>query len=1070
MTTYRGDVMRRALSIMLMALILGLSFSAAVSQSFVLAETQEDEVYEDFWNILNKEAELIVKLNSTINANKTQSLALQLIQNSRNGSSNAAQISALIWQSLEELKNSGVKTYYTAEELRQMAQNISENGLPDETVQLLKQQGWSDEEIQALQEYIAQNAENITEDFNLTAFLENFSTAFVQVAFKYNHYEAWAIEKWKWRNPVNGSTPQGEEMINPLLTDEWINFYKAYYNRTLEEQLTSLNKLQSKVYSLITGSLAGKKESLILPPKPIHQPVGESTTSILLPIRIPQVKNIKHLTGNALEFETWELVKVDSKECTSEYNVTKYYWKSPLEAYQLIREIHSLLLAKQFGNKDIELNWQLNEKISELKEALVVTKGESVIKRIKNKCEPIILPPQPPRDPKMNPNTKNPGDTEQTNQHQMMQIDELALRALDVGDETKLHVSGEIIVHSVTPSEVKYKVKVTVKAENAQATNIIIYIDGKKEYGSFDLGAGESKTVTLPVGKYFREDAPTNAQEVTLSKTIKVTYTKWCSGINSAPGREEVLSTPAGCGGTAEVVKTVTKTIELFDVKVSVSDTTVKVNEPVELTFTITNYMTSDKTFNLLVTAGGESEEGTLTVPAGETKTKTLQLTFSTPGERTYYAKVDGTTYAVGTIKVEDDDSSPPIGSTLKITGFYYSPEGPVEGDNVTFGVRVYNSISSGITAMLKLMVRDKNSGEVVYSEEKSISPDYLDDSEYTFTWSNVKAGDYTAEAKVLYNGEVKDSETRDLTIGEKVFEGSLFATPSELESNGTVLFDVFVKKVSEGIESTLVEVVDKDGVPVYTFITKLSKDDVFHEQFTLDLHASGNYTFTLKVNGRPLDSAKVSVIDNVPKDIVAEMECHGDTYSSTIRLGSYVSCIIHIEGKNIQEYQEVKLEEVIFGTKVIWGSYGQINAPTLTVDPQPPVVGITPADTKEDIEIKFTLNDEFAMYYFDSSWDFSYKLAGHSYYIQARLTPSITVADLIEIIETTDSGSIDSKIEKAKKAKEFLDTVKSTIEAPKNAIWIAIEKLVKIGKEIWWLWKYSRDFVETDKNNVIGG
>ena len=174
-TTIRGDMMRRALSIMLMTLILGLSFSAAVSQSFVLAEVQDEKAYEDFWNILNKEAELIVKLNSTTDANEIQSLALQLIQNSRNGSSNAAQISALIWQSLEELKNSGVKTYYTAEELRQMAQNISENGLPDETVQLLKEQGWSDEEIQALQEYIAQNADEINEDFNLTKFLKDFS-------------------------------------------------------------------------------------------------------------------------------------------------------------------------------------------------------------------------------------------------------------------------------------------------------------------------------------------------------------------------------------------------------------------------------------------------------------------------------------------------------------------------------------------------------------------------------------------------------------------------------------------------------------------------------------------------------------------------------------------------------------------------------------------------------------------------------------------------------------------------------------------------------------------------------
>ncbi|ALM76291.1 hypothetical protein [Thermococcus barophilus] len=620
--------MKRALSIMLIALILGLGFSAAVSQSFVLAGTQDDKAYEDFWNILNREAELIVELNSTTDVNEIQSLALQLIQNSQNGSSNAAQISALIWQSLEELENSGVKTYYTAEELKQMAEEIRQNGLPQETVQTLKEQGWSDDEIQALQEYIAENTDEITEDFNLTKFLKDFSQAFIQVAFKYNQYEIWAIEKWKWRNPVDRNTPQGEKMINPLLADEWINFYKTYYTGTLEEQLSSLNKLQSRTYSLITGSLDRVNSALI----------PSATNSLqILPLNPLLVKNITYLNDNELTFETWEFIgqKTENKEiCTyiyNKYNVTRYYWKSPLKAYKLIREIHSLLLAKQFGNNDVELEWQLNEKIGELKDAPTVINGESTITVVpvfKSCTSPIIKLPEPPTLPVLTSTSTPVTSIEDTTQQQTVQLDELALRALSVGDETELQVSGEIIVESVTPSEVEYKVKVTVKAENAQATNINIYIDGNKEYGPFDLGAGESITKTLPVGSYFTESIPSNAQEVTLSKTIKVTYTKWCNGINSAPGGEEVLSAPAGCGETAEETETVTKTIELFDVDVSVSDTTVKVNEPVGFTFTITNYMTSSKTFNLLVTAGGKSKEDTLTVPTGETKNQDSAVNF----------------------------------------------------------------------------------------------------------------------------------------------------------------------------------------------------------------------------------------------------------------------------------------------------------------------------------------------------------------------------------------------------------------------------------------------------------
>ncbi|ASJ12121.1 hypothetical protein A3L14_04150 [Thermococcus thioreducens] len=187
--------MKRWGGIWLIFLIVGMSLSTAFSSSQVIAASSDP--YQEFWDILNREAELVVGIE-----NGNLSLAPELIQNSRLGAENAANISALIWQALEELKASGVKTYYTAEELREMAQNISENGLPQETVDALKAQGWTDAQIRALEEYIVQNGANITEDFNMTAFLEEFSMAFISVAFKYNHYEAWALEKWKWTHPL----------------------------------------------------------------------------------------------------------------------------------------------------------------------------------------------------------------------------------------------------------------------------------------------------------------------------------------------------------------------------------------------------------------------------------------------------------------------------------------------------------------------------------------------------------------------------------------------------------------------------------------------------------------------------------------------------------------------------------------------------------------------------------------------------------------------------------------------------------------------------------------------------
>ena len=313
--------------------------------------------------------------------------------------------------------------------------------------------------------------------------------------------------------------------------------------------------------------------------------------------------------------------------------------------------------------------------------------------------------------------------------------------------------------------------------------------------------------------------------------------------------------------------------------------------------------MTSSKTFNLLVTADGNSKEDTLTVPAGETKTKTLQLIFSTPGERTYYAKVDGTTYAVGTIKVEDDDSSPPIGSALKITGFYYSPESPVEGGNVTFAVKIYNSIGNGISATLKLIVRDKNSREVVYSEEKAITPEYLNDSEYTFTWSNVKAGEYTAEAKVLYNGEVKDSEIRDLTVeADNDFTGILSANITNDVSVGVKARFTLTVRNDENVK--------RYSIPVRVYYVYTSPDDVWHsvikvkeaevdfdplgeyqDWFDFTFANPGTYKFYLVVNSQEEDEKVIRV--NLQGSISAVMTCSPEFVTEDV---NSVSCHVDVE------------------------------------------------------------------------------------------------------------------------------------------------------------------------------
>lgn len=68
-----------------------MTVSAGMSNNYAAAVTTSDP-YEAFWDILNREAELVVEVE-----NGNLSLATELIQNSRLGADNAANVSALIW-------------------------------------------------------------------------------------------------------------------------------------------------------------------------------------------------------------------------------------------------------------------------------------------------------------------------------------------------------------------------------------------------------------------------------------------------------------------------------------------------------------------------------------------------------------------------------------------------------------------------------------------------------------------------------------------------------------------------------------------------------------------------------------------------------------------------------------------------------------------------------------------------------------------------------------------------------------------------------------------------------------
>jgi len=331
----------RVVAVLLVSLMLGVVFSSAAAGGIASgAPVSENDAYAQFWNVLYREAYLVSVVNESANAGHINATAArELIDNSRAGEENAANISAQIWLALGELKKAGVKLKYSAEELRKMAEDIKKNGLPPETVKELKSQGWTDEEIKALQEYIAKNADNVTTGFDMGSFLTNFSKAFVLVGFKYASYESWALERWKWAHPEEtreealkayGSYPKE---IVPDVSEGWVSFYAAYLRDNVSGMNSSLKNIIEYMDSILMPSLYSSGTTFV------------SGGGVV-------VQNV-HRVGNSLLGYS-------------------YYWPSALKAYNLTRQVYVLVETMSMGNRNPELKGLLNQKVAELKDALVV--------------------------------------------------------------------------------------------------------------------------------------------------------------------------------------------------------------------------------------------------------------------------------------------------------------------------------------------------------------------------------------------------------------------------------------------------------------------------------------------------------------------------------------------------------------------------------------------------------------------------------------------------------------------------------------------------------------------------
>ncbi|AFL94535.1 hypothetical protein CL1_0324 [Thermococcus cleftensis] len=752
-------------------------------------ETQNDP-YEKFWEILNKEAELVVQFNATRNT----TLAQELIQNSRLGAENAANISALIWQALEELKASGVKTYYTAEELREMARNISRNGLPQETVEALKAQGWSDEQIQALEEYIVRNADEINEDFNMTAFLEEFSMAFIDVAFKYNEYETWTLEKWKWTQPTGITGGDNRTLIHPLLLRGWVEFYRSYVEGDYKRMRDSIIPLRESMYELITYSSNS--------PKQVELAFfnGESIT-----ITTGNLRGVLWGHDGSMAFR---IEQEHFDRDGFEINLTTYYWPGALEAYKLTSDVLVLVNAMKQGNNNPKLPKMLNQKVAELKDALEVT---VVSREVITNPDYKKLPPSDPITPidPINPEplknsikgvdggTLTPTESS-SNQIPVIPADEIMKIASDPGSLEGILKVDDIEVKPLTsgPNYVNYRVIVHMHTENNAVKNVKINLH------DYSTGRSDSETISQidPYidynweSKTFSTSIRNENGKLTATGEIEITYTPECD--KSPLGSREDAPILSSCSART-ITEQYSATFDLSSsvdwnlVGIKIETSSDDITEGDSVTYKVVvenknNVALNGVDYSVVIPysdSGSWKYSGTVDVPANEEVT-IIKKTVTYEEAGTYVAsasiKWDGNSKSV--------KKSVTVNSETISMNVDFSPNNPTEGDSVEFDVSLKNPTSTSRTVTVKLFI------DGVEKSSRTVTLHGGDSMIVTLTWT-AQAGEHDWRIEAWEDGKLEDSRSgtiRVISESDPCPEGEywtawLEVSPTEMVGEGKV-------------------------------------------------------------------------------------------------------------------------------------------------------------------------------------------------------------------------------------------------------------------------------------------
>ncbi|CAI1492694.1 protein of unknown function [Thermococcus nautili] len=1069
--------MKRGWGVLIIGIMLGaLVYGAMVSTPMVLAsEVNEDKAYDDFWRILNDEAYLVVAFNDSLSSgNPNATLAQKLIDNSRQGELNSANISAQIWLALEELKKSGVKLYYSADELRQMAEQIKSNGLPAETVNELKAQGWTDDEIRALEEYIAKNADNITSGFDMGSFLTNFSQAFVMVGFKYADYETWALEKWKWPNAAKSREDamriygSAKRQIVPDLSDQWSEFYHAY----------------------LSGDVGGMSSAL--------DSLAKGMDSILIHSKWTAVRDggLIYLSGD---------VKSGS-----------YYWPTAVEAYRQLRRVYVLVNAMKLGNNNLDVKAMLNREVAELKDALVVySKTISEWKFRPPENPPIIIDPCEKNPLKCR--TITSGSSGNSDYPLVGSISNLQTSRLTSDYDIALDVNSNygyisiknvsVVVDDVTSTKATYHIEVSFRAEHNAVSdvNVTLTDSSGSDSGHYSMVHPDDGT-RLWKSKKFTVNFNGKTQ-VTVSGTVKISYLSTPTPIPMSNPSQPTVSSSSSSSDVQVAVesysKTITANLRIDPAKVSFeivpSKTEITEGSSVSFTIKIRNEndvpISGQWSFHAVYKDSGYNthsfdRSNSVTVQPHDTMLISVgPVPYPVPGTYGYsgsfkfgpnlvYSKDNSSEIVVVASSGTPLPSPTPSTGRLRIVSVSPEPAYPKEGDTVSFNVKINSTYPSTQKALVKLFVDD----EFIGSKQLNVS---TSGALVTLQWFATHAGEHTwrvelwrigsgtltvigssKDTNLLLSSTVKEKVALNTGVDQKdnssdkededdgnitvrypwqQFAVKLEAFPTELEGGGTVFFTVKVwnfanqtitlsGNVSGDSWGTVKSIDGFEGrVPANAKNYTLTP-------FSLDIYGVGNHTFKLfldNADGKPngvgeehWSEVKVEVKGSI---VPPNLDCTQEVFP-----GDKITCVASWNPKTT--LSSLTLKEVWFGTKKVWNvdlsSVNLVKGPTLT-----------PSRT---IKLELRLDDDFANYYFgEKPWDpvdrffSSYKdrLGGYTYKVRFIFDGNITAETLVMV---KDRGVIDE-------VKNFYNDLKDDIDAGKYATtaYVLLKGSGKLGTKI---------------------